>query len=457
MVGHGVGPAPEIETAQTSTRAKAPPLPQGQDYTPGDVTSLTYMSTVELGRALSQATNNGADPFDLIFFDQCFQGNLDILYEIRQAAQIFIASPNYAWLSAPYARYVAQMAPSAPTEAIADAMVHIYESSLDNWHPNAIFWVSRSQIETLATALDSLATALGIGMVGGHGDSILSAAQNSRHADTTQCGDQRYVLAPPDELIGMGRFALNLRATFPSGDVAGIHAAADTVIGLVAGIHRSSRVGRPYIAPEEFWDYDDALTILGPLRRNAPAVVAWRASIYTDTAPMTATWAVDPSQILTLPTSLALARDGFWDDFLAAWYTDLGTPTVGQWCHYTPPARVLDANAEVITLTASSGASVAGIAETSVGLNWDETSEESAEGYWLFARTPSDLDWVLQATFPLTQTSTIQRDLVGGAAYRYVVLARNADGVFVARSNEITWTQPAEMERIFLPMVAKKE
>jgi hypothetical protein len=451
IIGHGVGPAPEIEIEQPSTRAKAPPLPQGQEYTPGDVTSLTYMSTVELGRALAQATDNGANPFDLIFFDQCFQGNLDTLYEIRQAAQIFIASPNYAWLSAPYARYVSMMAPAASTESIASAMLNIYQISLDNTHPNAIFWVSRSLIEDLASALDDLALALGKALNGGRSGQILNAAQDARHADTTQCGDHRYVLAPPDELIGLGRFALNLRAAFPSGDPAGVHAAADAVIVYMAGVQRAYRIGHPYIAPDEFWDYDDALTILAPLRRDAPSAVAWRASLYTQTAPMTATWSVDTSQILTIPTSLALTRDGLWDDFLAAWYTNLGTPTVGQWCNYTPPARVLDENADVISLT------VTAEDDSSVRLTWDATGDESAEGYWLFARRPTDLDWVLQATFPLTQTSSIQTDLTANASYRYLVLARNADRIFVARSNDITWTQPAEIQMLFLPTVVKNE
>ncbi len=450
IVGHGVGPAPEIQAAQPSTRSKAPPLPQGQEYTPGDVTSLTYMSTVELGRALAEATDNGADPLDLIFFDQCFQGNLDVLYEIRQAAQIFVASPNYAWLSAPYARYVVQMAPAASTESIADAMIRVYEGSLDNTHPNAIFWVSRTQIEDLAAALDTLAVALGKALFGGQQERILSAAQESRHADTTQCGTQRYILAPPDELIGMGRFALNLRATFVSGDPAGVHAAADNVMAQVADVHRNYRIGQPYIAPDQLWDYDDALTILAPLRRNAPGTVAWRASIYTQTAPMTATWAVDASQILTIPTSLALTRDGIWDDFLSAWYTDLGTPTVGQWCNYMPPARVIDANAEAITLT------LAAAGDDSVMLTWDETNDESAEAYWLFARAPTDLDWVLQATFPLTQTSSIQTGLTPDASYRYAVLARNAEGVFIARSNEATWEQPTITLRLYLPAIVNE-
>lgn len=463
IIGHGVGPAPEIEAATdpalnlgaAGTDAKAPPLPQGQDFTPGDVTSLTYMSTAELGRALAQATNNGADPFDLLFFDQCFQGNLDVLYEIRQAAQIFVASPNYAWLSAPYARYVLQMAPAKSTEAIADALLQIYQSSLDDNHPNAIFWVSQADIANLAAALNELALALGRALDGGQQARILSAAQDSRHADTTQCGPQRYILAPPDELIGFGRFAINLRNAFNAGDPAGVHAAAQNVVTLVSNVQRDYRTGTPYIAPEQFWNYDDALTILGPLRRDAPAGVAWRASIYTETAPITAIWSVDPTQVLTIPTSLALTRDTLWDNFLATWYTNLDQPTVGQWCNYTPPARVLAEDSEALTLTVT--AEDTGEVANGARLEWTETSSESAEAYTVFARTPTDLDWILLATVPLTQTSLIQPDLLSGASYRYNVLARDGDGVFVAESNQITWTQPVEMQMNYLPMILSNE
>ncbi len=95
IIGHGVGLAPEltefVEGGETIAAASAnqgiPALPRQKDHTPTDVTNRSYMSTPELGRALAAATDNGADPFDLIFFDQCFAGNLDVLYEVRSAAK----------------------------------------------------------------------------------------------------------------------------------------------------------------------------------------------------------------------------------------------------------------------------------------------------------------------------------------------------------------------------------
>jgi hypothetical protein len=49
------------------------------------------VSTADLGAALALATADGAAPLDVVFFDQCFQGNLDVLYEVRNAAAVFVA------------------------------------------------------------------------------------------------------------------------------------------------------------------------------------------------------------------------------------------------------------------------------------------------------------------------------------------------------------------------------
>ncbi len=146
IIGHGVGLAPELidfvdnsgAVAGASADQGIPPLPRPKDHTPTDVTDRSYMSTPELGRALAAATDDGADPFDLIFFDQCFGGSLDVLYEVRSAAKVFVASPNYAWLVAPYARYIAEFSPTRTAEQMAAGIITTYQRALNDRHPNAI-------------------------------------------------------------------------------------------------------------------------------------------------------------------------------------------------------------------------------------------------------------------------------------------------------------------------------
>ncbi|NJN14894.1 MAG: hypothetical protein HC822_00555 [Oscillochloris sp.] len=157
IMGHGLALAPELAwpeqnsaLAEAGLSSQLPALPKGMDATPGDVTDGGYMSTVALGRALLAATANGTDPLDLIFFDQCFQGNLDTLYEVRNSAEMFVASPNYAWLAAPYDEYLALMAPANTPAQVAEAIVIRYQRNLNDRHPNAIFAASATEIAAIA-------------------------------------------------------------------------------------------------------------------------------------------------------------------------------------------------------------------------------------------------------------------------------------------------------------------
>jgi hypothetical protein len=457
LMGHGMALTPEVAWVPDAPAGQPPatpqpgipPLPRGHDFTPGDITAGSYMSTLDLGRALAAATDDGAAPFDLIFFDQCFQGNLDILYEVRWAAEVFVASPNYAWLVAAYDKYLTQFTPTATTAEMANAIIHLYQRSLNDFHPNAIFWVRGADIATIADAVSTLGTALRNAVRDGQDALILGAAANSTYADTTQCGRQNLTLGPPDELIGGGRFAQNLQRAFPVDDAAGVHAAADALMTALARTQRTYRVGRPYLAPEEIWDYDDAITLLAPLPRSSPARAAWRASIYTDAAAIPAQWSISPTQTVLVTSTFAFVRDGAWDEFIAEWYTTPLTPTVGAWCHYIPPAVVVTGTVEAISLTVSA----VDESGTALRLNWTESNDDTASGYEIYMQGPFDIDWVLLAAPPLTEPFFIHEPLERSATYRYMVLARGVDG-FVAQSKQVEWSVPATEpeQRIYVPI-----
>jgi hypothetical protein len=455
LMGHGLALAPEIEWPDTgmAPAAAAPPhgaipaLPRGIDATPGDVTDRGYMSTVDLGRALAEATDGGIKPFDLVFFDQCFQGSLDTLYEVRTAAEVFVASPNYAWLVAPYDQYLAMLAPAASNQTIADAIIMRYQRNLDDQHPNVIFSARRAEIDATAVAVDSLGQALLRAVRGGQRGPISGATMASKYVDTTQCGRQNLTLGPPDELIGAGTFAINLQRFFPAGDSYGVHDAAGQVLAAMAGVHKSVRTGYPYFAPEEFWDYDNTFTILAPLRPDLPAQIAWRSSVYTETMPLTATWTPMPTTTVQVTASYAYVRDSSWDSFLAAWYSAPLPPTVGEWCHYIPPALVPGAGLESLDL------SVAGVDNTTVQLGWSATTEEDATGYWLYAKSSYDIGWVAQKIMPLSQTSLALPDLLPGSDYRFMIIAQDAAGVVLAESNEAMWKTFSG--RMYLPVVRR--
>jgi hypothetical protein len=460
IMGHGVGLIPKIAITESETKAEdgiiaqpvtrntVPALPRGLDATPGDMTNQSYMSTVELGQALRAASQQGNAPFDLLFFDQCFAGNHAVLYEIRQAAQIVIASPNYAWLAAPYHKYLTHFTPAASAETIANAILHYYQYSLDDRHPNAIFWLHQRDIEAISSAVDALADALIHATQAGEDARILNAALNSLFVDTTQCQAEQFALQPPDEMIGASSFAANLKMAFPAGDLYGVHAAADHLIDALSPLASNYRVGYPYIAPSHYWGYTDTVTLLAPLQRTLPATTVWRASIYTETVPLSATWAAAGDATVAIDSAFAAAQDGRWDDFLAVWYQDL-QPVVGQWCHYTPPVRVMDDTVETLTLSAVAEG------ERAVRLTWTASENQDAVAYWLFTRQAAEEEWALYGSTAISQTTALIDELQPGVGYFYEVLARSEEGIFVAESNAVEWIVPAAPIRFYLPLIER--
>lgn len=456
LMGHGAAPVPAFAFAPTAaapTTADAvnaaahfPPLPKEHEFTPSDITDNSFMDTVTLGRALLAATNQGAAPFDVLFFDQCFQGSLDTLYEVRQSATVLVASPNYAWLVAAYDKYIARFNPGLAPAALADDIIGAYQGSLDADHPNAIFWVRSSDVVTIAAAVSNLGDALRRALDAGDAARIADAVKASKYVDTTQCSRENLQLGPPDELIGLDTFAGQLKASFGTGDAAGVSAAVEALQNAMSRVNKLARSGSPYLAPDEFWDYRDALTVLAPLPPNSPSAVAWRASLYRDDAPFAARWMIDPMQPVTVTQSLAFANDGRWDEFLADWYNPL-TPTIGAWCNYSPPQRTAVADAESITLTAALSGT------DTILLSWTPVDDASAAALRLYTVAPNAIGLNVAATLPATQTAYTVPAATAGV-YGFALLAHDAALTGVARSGIVTVTVAATPE-LFLPLVTR--
>lgn len=89
---HGTGWFPEGYSFPGSTsyrRTNQPYIPTkyfGQDDIPGDGTGRSYMEIADLAAALT-------GHFDFIMFDACFMASVEVLYELRDKADYFIASP----------------------------------------------------------------------------------------------------------------------------------------------------------------------------------------------------------------------------------------------------------------------------------------------------------------------------------------------------------------------------
>ncbi|MEZ4660250.1 MAG: clostripain-related cysteine peptidase [Caldilineaceae bacterium] len=455
MMGHGVGMAPEFSWLVSDAPGEPPTpqpgipaLPKDIPNTPGDFNDQGgFLSPLDYGRALGEATNNGADPFDLIFFDQCFMGNLDALYEVRKAADVFVASPNYAWLLAAYRAYATQFAPTASAERMASGIINFYQAGLTDRQPNSIFWIRSQEITDIAGAVNNLGDALTAALAAGADAQILNAALASQFVDSNQCGSQNLVLGPPDELIGARSFARSLQDQFPSPSP--VYAAAETLRQMLINLKSTSRTGTPYIAPDTEWDYQDTLTILAPLQRDLTADVVWRASIYTETLPLTADWSPSPTQTLSITDTFAFVKEGRWDNFINAWYTADLKPTVGEWCNYSPPVLATDGVSETISLTVQAAGEL-------VQLNWDASALDDAAEYWIFERNAETINWVLLDTQALSSTVYTTKSPAPGAASEFIVQVQDEEGSGVGVSNAVVFeAPPLDEPRFYLPIIAK--
>ncbi|MEZ4870512.1 MAG: clostripain-related cysteine peptidase [Caldilineaceae bacterium] len=463
LMGHGVGMMPEVTGAPLADSlpsdseadlAGIPALPQTIPSTPGDENDMgAYFSTADFAYALAAATDNGANPFDVLFFDQCFQGNLDVLYELRAYARTLIASPSYAWLVAPYHKYLPEFTPTATPEAMADAIIYHYQQSLTSAQPNVIFWVRGADLTPITQAVNQLGGALQNALATGYEATIAQAARKSQYVDTTQCGRGNLILAPPDELLGAGSFAAHLSQAFGPTDSTGVYQAANAVITQLELVHSRVITGHPSIAPDSLWNYTDTITLLAPLdrtmsQREMMARKIWRGTIYQPTAPVTAVWAPTPRLTVTVDSAFSSAREGQWDDFLHRWYTNPLTPTVGEHCNFMPTAIVPGEITETLSLTYSE------VGQTVV-VDWNSATDPDTAAYWLLARPADTFLWRAVASTPVTQTTLAVQKPAQNLTYELQIVAENELGVTVAESNLVTYAAIREPEerRIFLPII----
>jgi hypothetical protein len=152
-------------------------------------------------------------------------------------------------------------------------------------------------------------------------------------------------------------------------------------------------------------------------------------------------------------------KDHGWDEFINAWYGEL-TPTVGNWCHYTPPSIVLDEDAEALPMTAELSGS------NGVTLTWDEPTEADPSAYHLYGRLPLGIDLELLDVIPsgaealagsgyaAAEAVSVTLENLFPGEYTFLLVAVDEDDRPLAQSGEIGVAVEWAGE-IFLPVIAR--
>lgn len=112
---------------------------------------------------LSQALSAVPEKIDVLYFDACLMGMVEVAYQIREYADVMVASEEVAWAGTPYDYYLSNLTanPSMSASELADVIVSSYiEYTAANSLQSTMSGVDLSQISNLKTATDSLAQRL---------------------------------------------------------------------------------------------------------------------------------------------------------------------------------------------------------------------------------------------------------------------------------------------------------
>ncbi len=91
--------------------------------------SYDYLDSGKMQRALATITGNGAAPLDVVFFDVCLMGMVEVAYQIQDYARFFVSSQNLGWTpvgaDGRYVRAVQGIGPSTTPRQMAELLVDI--------------------------------------------------------------------------------------------------------------------------------------------------------------------------------------------------------------------------------------------------------------------------------------------------------------------------------------------
>jgi hypothetical protein len=256
--------------------AEGPFVPTGivWDDTDGD-----YMSTAELGSALSSITSGGSEKLDVLFIDACLMQMIEVGYQVRNYSQYLVASEYTGWGPGPYHDYIAFISPTTTASQLATAIVDYYHAWLTGTkYAHTMSAVDLSQYG-LASLVDDFAQALHAGL-----STYRAQIESSRFA----C--QKFVL---DSYIDLYHFAFLIDQSIADATIKNAAQAVMTGVtnAVIAEEHENG-------GEEEYYALDDAhgISIYFPASEGDYLYSNYNSG------------------------NLAFVADKGWDEFLAAFF-----------------------------------------------------------------------------------------------------------------------------------------
>ncbi|HSN76214.1 MAG TPA: clostripain-related cysteine peptidase [Anaerolineae bacterium] len=319
------------------------------DYSSG----YDYLDSQEIRQAMAAITNNGARKLDVVYYDVCLMGMVEVAYQIKDYVSYFVSSQNVGWAplgpDARYVRTIQQLPTNASARQMAGLLVQTYADSLPlEEHPFTVSAIDLASMQTLAGDVSTLANAIRQTLTGpSQAARLRTAYLQAQKIDY----DIDFRIEPAtDGFVDLYDFAQKAAQQYPNSPVS---AAAQTLIArlstaVVAERHRSDH---PWMQPQELWNLDatHGLSIYLPLGEDLELPI-----VVTDTL------SIESSDIVTrhlrlrdLYTSeqLQFVGDSTWKTLIDTYYDVVASPvptvtTTGPISgviepDITPPASVI--------------------------------------------------------------------------------------------------------------------
>ncbi|MEM7032927.1 MAG: clostripain-related cysteine peptidase, partial [Chloroflexota bacterium] len=316
----------------------------------GTVTDFDYMDSREIYQAMADITDNGTDKLDVVFYDVCLMGLIEVGYQIKDFADYFVSSQNIGWAPlGPQGRYVQTIQNIQPTTGpreMAELLVTSYAAGNPaSGHPFTVSAIDLTKLTTVTTLVNEFGLALSQTLIT---ESNITSLQEAYSATQKLDYDSDFQIEPEDGFVDLYDFALKSTERFTQGSV--ISAANNLLqsldIAIVAEAHMSDR---PWILENITWNLDNVhgVSIYLPLGQDLEFSIQ-----ITET--------VTESNIITRPLrlretysaeELEFVADTVWDELIDHYYelvsspvpTDMVTTSVDglQIADITPPRTAI--------------------------------------------------------------------------------------------------------------------
>ncbi len=284
-----------------------------------------YLDSEEIRLAFAQIAQADG-PLDVVFYDVCLMGMLEVAYQIKDYASFFISSQNIGWAPSGadgrYVRLVQGIEPHATPRDVARVAIEAYASALaPNLHPFTISAIDLTTLVTTTEALNRLVTTITQTLP--PADQISSLYHVYLQAQKLDYDSDFAVEPEQDGFVDLYDLLVKMTHFYTSTAITSAAQAVITILdqAVVAEAHRS---GAPWFLPTRVWDLDNVhgLSIFLPLGEDLQLPL-----VMTDTEGITHTLHL---RDMYTADQLRFLQDAKWKTLIDTYYggiTDIPSNT----------------------------------------------------------------------------------------------------------------------------------